>query len=436
VGGTDHSEASDALPTRGRVALLAGLAVYWGYLVTLMGASSPFLARTFALDDARIAWLFAVMALDAVPTFLLMRLADRRGRRRVLRAAVTALPFVCVLQAAMPGLVGFTIVQILRGALTGALNATLIVVVAELLPTSWRARGQALNGVGGAIGSGIALVTVSSLEEAWRWAWLGGAVALPLLPLLRRALPETERYERAAARGETEHVPLLAVFEPRYRRRTSARLVSFFVANLAAAATGNWLFYHGVRTLAIDPGWMTAALITGGAVGIAGFPLGARWADRFGRRPTVATATVLATLFASAYYGLRLGSAPADVVLLTGLFAGVALLGNAALTAGRAQAAELVPTRLRGAFFGWLSLTEASSFLLAQALAGALALALGGLAPAIVALQVLVVPALLFYLVFVPETVGLELEVAALEVAPAPASDSEPRPGGGPALSA
>jgi MFS family permease len=414
------------------MALLVGLAVYWGYSVTLMGASSPFLARSFGLDDARIAWLFAVMALDAVPTFLLMRLADRRGRRRVLRAAVTALPFVSLLQAAVTDLAGFAAVQIVRGALTGALSASLIVVVAEVLPTRWRAQGQALNGVAGAVGSGMALVTVSSLADTpdgWRWAWVGAALAIPFIPLLRRALPETERFERAAARGETEHVPWLAIFEPRYRRRAIGRIASFFVANLAAAATSNWLFYHGVKTLAISPGWKTAALMAGGTVGIAGFPLGARCADRFGRRPTVAAATLLATGFATAFYGLPLGASTGDVVVLTGLFAGAALLGNAALTAGRAQAAELVPTRLRGAFFGWLSLTEASSFLLAQALAGTLALGLGGLAPAIVALQVLVIPALAIYLFLVPETAGLELEVAALEGAPPPVPGDRLPPG-------
>jgi MFS family permease len=408
-----------ALPPRRLLALLLGLAVYWGYLVTLNGAASPFLARSFGLDDARVAWLFAWMALDAVPTFLLMRVADRRGRRRVLRWAVTALPPVALLAALAPDLPTFVVVQIVRGALTGALNATLIVSVAELLPTELRARGQALNGFGGALGGGIALVAVSSLADVpdgWRWTWLGAAAALPLLLALRRALPETGRFERAAARGETEHVPLLAVFAPLYRRRTLARVSSFFVANIAAAAAGNWLFYHAVRTRELEPAWVTVALIAGGTLGILGFPFGARAADRFGRRPTVAAATVLGTASAIAYYSVPLGRAPGDAALLAVIFAGVSVLTNAALTAGRAQAAELVPTRLRGAFLGWLSLAEASSFLVAQAAAGALALALGGLGPAIVALQLLALPALAIYLAFVPETAGLELEVAALEV--------------------
>jgi MFS family permease len=422
----EASRGAPALPPRRLLALLVGLAVYWGYLVTLNGAASPFLASSFGLDDARIAWLFALMALDAVPTFLLMRLADRRGRRRVLRASVTALPFASLLAAAAPNLPSFVAVQIARGALTGALNATVIVVLAELLPTRLRARGQALNGVGGAIGGGIALVAVSSLADvpgSWRWAWLGAALALPFLPAIRRALPETERYERAAARGETEHVPLLAVFEPRYRRRTVARLASFFVSNVAAGAAGNWLFYHAVRTRELAPGWVTAALIVGGAFGIAGFPLGARAADRFGRRPTVAVAMVLGTAFAVAFYALPLGRGPQAAALLAAVFVGVSILGNAALAAGRAQAAELVPTRLRGAFFGWLSLAEATSFLTAQAVAGALALWLGGLGPAIVALQVLVLPALAIYVAFVPETKGLELEAASLETEPARRED-------------
>jgi MFS family permease len=428
--------SAGSLPVRRRIGLLLGLAVYWGYLVTLNGAASPFLARSFGLDDARIAWLFAWMSLEAIPTFALMRLADRRGRRRVLRAAVTALPFVSLLAALAPGQVSFVCVQILRGALTGALNATIVVVVAEVLPTESRARGQALNGIGGSLGAGLALVAVSSLASvpgSWRWAWAGGALALPLVPMLRRALPETERYERAAARGETEHVPMLAVFADRYRRRAIARVASFFISNVATAAAGNWLFYHAVRTRGMAPGLVTGALIGGGAVGILGFPFGARAADRFGRRATVTATSIVATIGAIGYYALPLDTGAGGAALLGLLFAGISATSNAALTAGRAQAAELMPTRLRGAFMGWLTVTESSSALVSQAAAGALALALGGLGPAIVALQVLVVPALVIYLVGVPETAGLALEVAALEELPTPPpvplEDRASRPG-------
>jgi len=59
--------------------VLMGLMVWAGYLVTVNGVASPFLAKSFGLDDAGISFAFGFMSLDAIPTLLLTRRADRAG---------------------------------------------------------------------------------------------------------------------------------------------------------------------------------------------------------------------------------------------------------------------------------------------------------------------------------------------------------------------
>ena len=76
------------------------------------------------------------------------------------------------------------------------------------------------------------------------------------------------------------------LFESRYRARTSGVIVGYFFAQACYTATHSWLLFHPQRELGIAPLFATAIVIVGGALGIAGNPLGAWLSDRVGRRPT------------------------------------------------------------------------------------------------------------------------------------------------------
>ena len=101
-------------------------------------------------------------------------------------------------------------------------------------------------------------------------------------------------------------------------------------------------------------------------------------------------------------------------MLAASLF-GIAVGGNAALVAFRALTSELFPTRLRGTAGGLLAVGGAVGWLFAMLLTSALAVPLGGLAPAVALLVATALPTAAMLLLRLPETAGLDLDSASLD---------------------
>ena len=76
------------------------------------------------------------------------------------------------------------------------------------------------------------------------------------------------------------------------------------------------------------------------------------------------------------------------------------------------QAGEMVefPGGIRSTYYGWAYLAESSSVIAGQFLVAALTVAVGGLATAILWLQLLALPSLAIFWSFVPETLGRDLD--------------------------
>ncbi len=422
-----HGVSGDSAP-RAAMGALGALMGYWGYVEALNGAVAPFLAREFDLDDSGIAWAFGWMSFAAIGTFLLSRRADRLGRRRTLLLCLAALPPAALASAAAPTLLVFVLVQLLAQGFKGALYTVAPVMVAEALPTERRAWGQSVVGFAGALGGGTALILVAvcaDLPGSWRWGWAAAALPIAALPFVRNRLPESARFERAVAAGETRRARAHELLDSRYRRRTCGILIATLLFTLAIVATQTWLIYHPVRDLGMQPLLATSAIIAGGAVGVLGFPLGGRLAESWGRRATFAVATILYAPAAAGFYAVPADSSIPPAVGLAIGFAAMSTLTNIAAVALRASQTELFPTRLRGTLLGWLAMAMAAATIGAQFAAGGLSLWLGGLAPAVSVLGVLMLPAALAFLALVPETAGLGLEAAALEDEPDEISDLE-----------
>ena len=88
----------------------------------------------------------------------------------------------------------------------------------------------------------------------------------------------------------------------------------------------------------------------------------------------------------------------------------MALASSAGLVPLRAVATELFPTRLRGAMSGAMALAAAAALVGANFCVALLAALLGGIAPAASVAATAMLPAALVFLVFLPETRGMELE--------------------------
>jgi MFS family permease len=183
------------------------------------------------------------------------------------------------------------------------------------------------------------------------------------------------------------------------------------------AITGafGWVIYFPVRTLELAPLAVTTAVIGGGAVGLVGFTLGGRLCDVWGRRTTFAVSGVVYAFAAAAFFSVTADAAPSPVPWLGAAFAAMSVAGNAATVPLRASGTELFPTRLRGTFLGWAAIGAATALVAVNFAVGALALWLGGIAPAATVAGFVMLAAVAVFLAFLPETSGLELEDAALE---------------------
>jgi len=415
--------AERASPRRQMAALLA-LTAYANYQQTVPGISAPFVAREFGLSAAGIAGLMGFVSLGALGAFGLTRLADRSGRRRVLLACVAVLPVLALASALVPGVRLFIALQFVVAALYVTVLATTMVVITEELPDAERATGQAWYGLLFSLGGAPVLLLAPLLAEpadAWRVLWMLPAGIVFALPWLRRSLPETRRFERAAESGSAARSRARDLFSGPYRRRAVGLLAAWSLRPMGVTAVLTYMFYHGVSNLALTPAVMTLILIGGGAAGLLGIPLGARLTNRWGRRPTLASFSLVCVASGVAFYYV-----PGDVPLwsataLGACFAVCQISFNAYNVAERCLDTELFPTPLRATYAGSTRLGQAIATIVGNFAVSGLASAFGSLVPAITLVSVAsALPAVAIFLAVAPETAGQDLDESSLEAATLP----------------
>ena len=404
------------------MAALLALTSFAAYLQTVPGIIAPFVAREFGLSDAGIASLMGFVALGALGAFGLTRLADRIGRRRVLLACLAALPALALASALAPGLRLYVALQVLVAALYVTVLATTMVVITEELPDETRAQGQAYYGLLFSLGGAPVLLLAPLLAGppmGWRLLWALPGLALLALPWVRRSLPETRRFSRAVESGSVAASRARDLFRGPYRRRAIGLLAAWTLRPIGVTAVLTYLFYHGVSNLAITPAAMTAIFIVGGGVGLLGIPLGARLSNRWGRRPTLATFSLLCVAGGLAYYWVPANFWGAPAFALGACFAVSQISFNAYNVAERCLDTELFPTALRATYAGSTRLGQAIATIVANFAVSAIASQLGGIVPAITLVCVATaLPAAAIFLAVAPETAGRSLDETSLEQGP------------------
>ena len=392
----------------------------WGYIDAVNVGAAPHLAREFGLDDSGIAAAFGWTALGALASFPIARAADRRGRRRILLLSVALLVPMVLVTTAATALWVFVLAQVAVQALKGVLLTLTPVMVAEALPTDRRAWGQAMIGITGTLGAGLAIIVVaicSNLPGSWRWGCGAAVLWVFVLPFARRSLRESHHFVHALSTGETTESRARELFGPRYRVRTLGVLAMGAFFTLSVAGTQAWVIYHPVRNLGMEQWAATAVMICGGAFSLLGFPIGGRLAEAWGRRATFSVAGLAYVVAALAFYRV---SDPFSLGLALALklgvaFAAMALTSAAATVPMRAAATELFPTRLRGAASGLIAVTLAGAAVVVNFGIALLSRLSGGLAQAASVMACAMLLAVVAFLVL-PETRGLELEEAALDL--------------------
>ena len=160
--------------------------------------------ETFALDEGRLARLFAWMAISAFGSLLLARLADRVGRRLVILGALVLAPLFTAGAALAPTARSFAAYEIAVSALLGGSVSSAIVLLAEELPVKQRARGQAAAAFASAIGGVLGYLIIPALlawNYSWRWLLAPSVAGILLVVPIAAMLPAQSKWSNAAPRA-------------------------------------------------------------------------------------------------------------------------------------------------------------------------------------------------------------------------------------------
>ena len=420
------------------VAAIVILLVYQGYSLSIVGVASPWIAKSFDLDQAKLAELFAWMSLSAFGALVLARLADRIGRRRIILFSLVVAPLCAAGAAITRGPVPFAVFEILISGLLGASVSSAIVLLAEELPVEQRARGQAFAAGASAVGGVLGYFVIPFLLQwgySWRWLLAPCVVGIALVIPLTRMLPADSRWARLASPNSVSSSRFYDIFHPLYRRRAITLLVCAALDTIAGSAVNGWLYFDAVSIVGLSPQRASSIVVAGMGLGMLGFPVGAWAADRFGRVPTVTYVGGAAWLGALAFYwGPPGATRPLGWLLAAYCWFKIA---SGVMTVGANSAAtELFPAGLRTTMIGWQGIIAAASSMLAQVMIAGLIGPLGGLTTVIRYLSFLGIPSAAIFGTFIDETRGLPLEVAAREEAWASAKNvsREPRTDRAPGL--
>jgi AAHS family benzoate transporter-like MFS transporter len=399
---------------------VAGVLAFNGFTMSINGVGAPWIAKSFHLGESGIAGLFAWISLSAIGALGLSRMIDRLGRRRMVLACIAGTAASALAAALATNIAAFTVCEIALYGFIGATVSGCIVILAEGLAIEERARGQSWGGLATGLGGGLCLLAMPMVASHYSWRWmLALASAMGVVAVWRaaRGIPESGRWQSAAASGATSASNFYDVFGHLYRRRAITILFCSFLGTIASVAASSWAYFHLVSVVKLAPGAASILMLIGGGVGMVGFPLAARGCERYGRIPTIFVAGMMTALGALAFYWgppAHVGLRWLWIEVTYGIFTAALSAGQ---VGGNSLGTELFPTAIRGVMMGWFALIGAAAAISAQTLIAVLAARLGGLSIVVGYLSLLAIPNAIIVALLLPETRGLSLEAAAMEEA-------------------
>jgi len=337
------------------------------YDTGLLTLASPAIADGLGVSVATFGIGVAIIRLAALGSVFTLRLADRWGRRPLLLISVLAFTLVTGATAAAAGLVVFVLLQMLARLFLATEETLAGVVLAEELRPDRRGAGIGLLGIISTAGFGLVallLLAVDSTPLGWRLFYVVALLPLVVAIYLRRNLSETRAYLAAAERDRIQPSWRLSLTALERGHLLRLILVLGFVGMLNTTA-----FFYAADLAQNDYGWtglFTVVVFAAAPTTIAGYVVGGRLSDRFGRRPVSMLAVIAFTVGAVLIFsGQRALYAP-GFFLLAG--------ADAAVQAVRtAFTSELFRTEVRGTLVSVVGATSVAAGSVGLLLAGFLA---------------------------------------------------------------
>lgn len=384
------------------IALLCVFSVITGYLGTLLTQTNTFFKQEFQVTDAQVGVTLAGVRIGALIALIVVIVADRRGRRRVLLAATIIGCIATATGAVVPNLAWLGVSQTVARAFSTAMALIIGIIAVEETPSGSRAFAVSVLTATAALGSGFAvmLLWVADLGlSAWRILYLVPLIAIPVTHSLGRQLPETRRFRAHVLRPSTTKSR-----ETRIPRGRLALLATSGLLGAAFLAPASGFLNEYLRTgRGFSAGTIIAFQLLTNTPGGIGLVIGGQLADRFGRRKIGSIGLASGVAFTVAMY--LFGGWSIWLWSLLG-----AVLGAAAVPALAVYGPELFPTSARGRANGVINLFSVAGSSIGLALAGVLADNLGGLGLAMLVLSIGPMIVVFLIITVYPETTARELE--------------------------
>jgi MFS family permease len=298
----NHLEPSQARPlgdSRYEAKVVALLAAGFGLVGLdrfIINPLFPALQKDLGLNYQDLGLISAVLALGwGISSVICGRLSDRVGRKRVLVPAIIAFSLLVGMSGLATGLVGLLLIRGLMGLAEGAYVPVSIVATIEASAPSRIGLNVGLQQMAAPlVGSFLGpLIAIGLLRVLPSWHWVFAVVALPGLlvaVLLARTLREPNRTAPAVAQVAAA-VPWRAVLARCTVLVNTAMMCCLLTSVIVLAAfMPNYLTDH--RKLGLEV--MSMVLASMGAGGCLGMVLVPAVSDRWGRKPVMTLALVVA----------------------------------------------------------------------------------------------------------------------------------------------
>ncbi|MDA2989664.1 MAG: MFS transporter [Actinomycetota bacterium] len=180
-----------------------------GYDLFIMSVAGPLIVADLGLSDWQDSVAVGAAVLGAVPGALLSgRIADRIGRRAMLKIDLILFIATAIASAFAWDVWSLAIFRFLQGAAVGAEYPLSASMVSEVMPAKkrgvWMTGAFSFQAVGMVLGAGVGflLLTWMPYETTWRLMLLSGVVPAVIVAVLRLRIPESPRWE--AERGNLD----------------------------------------------------------------------------------------------------------------------------------------------------------------------------------------------------------------------------------------
>lgn len=395
-------------PYQWRLFVFLSVATFFeGYDFMVFSRVLPHLRDYWDLTEGQAGLMSAVINIGTILAYLLVRQADRIGRRRTLTITIAGYTFFTFLTGFAPDPYTFTACQFVARIFLLAEWAISMVYAAEEFPAD--RRGMVI-GVIQAFSTFGAIVCVAVmpalLATPWHWrsAYFVAIVPLAILAYARRNLRETRRFTEQVDAAERKQRGLAYIMRTPWRRRVfQMGLIWGLVYACSQTAVFFWTDFamneRGWTDKEVSGALTIAALVAMPLVFLSGKLL-----DVIGRRPGALIIFVLGAAGTVGAYTLESHGA------LTAALVFAVFGASGYLPVLNAYNTELFPTDLRSDAFAWSNnLLGRIGYVVSPAVVGALATTYGyGSVVRWTAIFPLLSLALIFLLL--PETRNRELE--------------------------